>query len=246
MELVIDVRERGLIQLLSGRNILFTSEALDIGDILFRNENKDTVLLIERKTLADLKASVYDGRAREQKARMMNCGLDNIRLLYLIEGVISMNESRENSLIMGSIINTQFRDDIKVYKTVSLEETAHFVTETFERLKKDDGKFFAKSKVITECEYATTLKTRKKCNFTPKIWFIKQLSMIPQISDTISTCIVEKYVTVSDLLKEYEKLEDVKQRELLLSNLTYPIKNDKRIRIGDKRSKSIYSMFYDK
>ena len=84
IELVIDNRERKLIAELTD-NIEFTTEDLSIGDILFR-EGGETVLIIERKTVQDLKASITDGRAREQKARLLGSGTQVERIMYLIEG----------------------------------------------------------------------------------------------------------------------------------------------------------------
>ena len=93
VNLIIDNRERELIELAKDK-IQFESKSLDVGDILFTDENNETILLIERKTVNDLKASICDGRAREQKARMLNCGIDPSRIIYLVEG--NLNKHSEN------------------------------------------------------------------------------------------------------------------------------------------------------
>ena len=130
IELVIDNRERSLIEILQNTHEI-TIEQLDLGDIIFRKDGK-IILIIERKTVADLKASICDKRHREQKARLLNCGIPLERIMFLIEG--SLNKSLTSkvsgmpvSTLVGSIINTQLRDGIKVYKTSSLTETSEFL-----------------------------------------------------------------------------------------------------------------------
>ena len=70
IELILDNREHKLIELLPNDTVA----PLDIGDIQFRR-GEETILIIERKSVTDLAASICDGRSREQKARLFNCGL---------------------------------------------------------------------------------------------------------------------------------------------------------------------------
>ena len=90
VELVLDVREHHLIEKLQKSPIKFTQEQLPIGDILFRKngetQESKTILVIERKTVNDLKASICDGRAREQKLRLIGSGIPVEKIVYLIEG----------------------------------------------------------------------------------------------------------------------------------------------------------------
>jgi ERCC4-type nuclease len=248
IHLIIDNRERGLIELLIKNNTPHTVEMLEIGDILFR-EDLETMLVIERKSVNDLKASICDGRGREQKARLMNSGLSHSRIMYLIEGKLSMAlDSKVSgvavSTLVGSLINTQLRDGLKVYKTSSLDETANFVHRLLEKLKSDGSKYFKTDvKSIDDVNYACTLKTRKRDNVTPSIWFISQLSMIPQVTELIAVEITKVFPTVVSLVKAYEE-SSVDDQKKLLSDITYPIKNDKVRRIGIKISERIFNLFY--
>ena len=79
---------------------------------------------------------------------------------------------------------------------------------------------------------------------TPEVWFISQLSLIPQVTDKIANEIVTKYKNVVSLIKEYERTPD-HLREKLLSDINYPISNGKTKRIGDKVSKRIFNFFYE-
>ena len=78
---------------------------------------------------------------------------------------------------------------------------------------------------------------------TPKIWFISQLSLIPQVTEKVSAIIVEKYPSVKILIEEYEKTPE-HLRIKLLSDLTFPLATGASRRIGDKISARIYHFLY--
>jgi ERCC4-type nuclease len=248
VSLHIDNRENELILLLEGR-VKFSKEQLEIGDIIIK-KNDEIVLIIERKSISDLKASICDGRLREQKARMVE-NVNRQRIMYLIEGNLSRKltdkvSGMPVSTLIGGIINIQLRDNIKVYKTTNIKETVEFVIKLMDKFEKDGDTFFKteSSDGITASEYSATLKTRKKDNMTPVVWFNAQLTLIPQITDKISSEIIKIYPSVKDLMHAYENLTDDNARGTLLSDITYPIKNDKIRRVGDKASSRIYHMFY--
>lgn len=246
MKLIIDIREHELIGKLKEENVEFETKALDVGDILFEHEG-EIFLVIERKTVADLKASICDGRAREQKARLVGSGVSKSRILYLIEG--SLNKPLEAKLhsmavstLVGSIINTQFRDGISVYKTQNITETTLFVKRLFQKFTEDTIIYFSE-KNITEQSYVSTLKKKKKDNMTPSVWFIAQLALVPQVTEKIARCIIEKYPSVVSLVTSYQNATE-SERPKMLAEITYPIKNDKKRRIGQKISERIFKIFY--
>jgi len=249
IELIIDMRERELeIELDKSKSIRFKVEQLDLGDIVFR-KGTDVILIIERKTVNDLKASICDGRGREQKARLLNSGIHRDRVMYLIEGNLDKSlDSKVSGLpvstLVGSLINTQLRDNIKVYKTASIRETGEFIVKLLDKLNKDGDDYFREGEQkISASEYSATLKKKKKANMTVEVWFISQLALIPQVTEKISEVIVEKYKNVMVLLEEYNKTpEHLKVK--LLADLKYSISNGKERRIGDKISERIYKFFH--
>ena len=171
IDIIVDNRENGLIAKLKeigdrggpgpieGPIEGLKIETLDIGDIVFREDGKD-ILIIERKTVADLKASICDGRAREQKARLLHSGIAVDRIMYLIEGSLdkplkSKTCGFPTSTLIGSLINTQLRDGIKVYKTASMSETVCFLVKLKSKLEKDGEKFFKySSRSMSASKYA--------------------------------------------------------------------------------------------
>lgn len=248
IELVIDTREHELIERLQKKSQSIKIEQMEIGDILFRNKD-ETFLIIERKTINDLKASICDGRGREQKARLLG-NVSRDRIVYLIEGNIDKTlESKISGLpvstLLGSLINTQLRDGIKVYKTSSIQETVEYIVKLYEKLQKEHDNFFnyTEKQDMSSAEYSSTIKKSKKANMTPEVWFISMLSLIPQVTEKVSDVIVNKYHSVNILMVEYEKTPE-HLRGKLLADLTYELKTGKIRRIGDKISTRVYNFFY--
>ena len=245
VELIVDNRENQLITELEG-TCAVKVETLDIGDIMFR-DGDEVILIIERKTIADLKASICDGRAREQKARLLHSGVPTYRIMYLIEGDLDKPLSNKVngmpvSTLLGSIINTQLRDGIKVYKTASIQESAVFLQKMLIKLEKDGDSFFKQEKKISASEYSATLKKKKKDNMTPEVWFINQLTLIPQVTEKVAEQITAKYPSVTSLVLEYQRTPEHIQSKLL-SDLTYQLSTGKDRRIGDKISARICEFF---
>lgn len=247
MELVIDNRERDLIKLLNELGVKHRVDVLDIGDVNWLKDG-ELWMVIERKSVADLKASICDGRSREQKARILNCGLAKDRIMFLIEGSISkgLDAKLYNipvSTLLGSIVNMQLRDNIKVYKTSSLNETANYIARMNQKIESDHENYFKDGDSVDDVAYAATLKKKKRENVTPRVWYISQLSLIPQVTERIADSVCEMYPTVVSLVAAYDKIDEA-DRPKMLSDLVYPIANGKTRRIGDKISTRIHNLLY--
>ena len=255
---IIDIREIKLIEQLKNLSFVFTTKSLDIGDIMI-TQDEIPFLIIERKTIDDLKSSVVDGRLREQRYRLLNAsGLPPSRIMYIVEGDFQPKSRRlmikdrgvSNSTVIGSIINMLFRDNIKVYRTNSIEETADFIVKLFSKVG-DKEIFFEEKKEDTEEEksepqtvsYTSVVDKKKKNNMTPKVWFICQLSMIPQISDTIATAITTVYPTLLSLITAYQNTIE-EERPSLLSSITYDLSTGKKRKIGIKISERVYQFVF--
>ena len=94
MKIIIDEREKQLHEIcytiLLGQSkashIILSKEVLPLGDILFRTDDDKDVLLIERKSFADLFASIKDGRYEEQSYRLLHSSqLIPHSIIYLID-----------------------------------------------------------------------------------------------------------------------------------------------------------------
>lgn len=102
-------------------------------------------LIIERKTFADMVASIKDGRYREQKLRLAAAcqpptSLFPARFIYLIESGSVADDSRTSSdagLFYGSWVSMALRDNIPVVRVVNVDESVRFILRLAERLIKD-------------------------------------------------------------------------------------------------------------
>lgn len=202
MEIIIDNRENNLIKLLEEDNIKCIKKNLEIGDIQFI-ENDKIIYILERKTINDLGASIKDGRYKEQKMRLLSNHSDNI--YYIIEGNIDDCNTLNRKALMGSIINMSFRDNIKVISSNNIKDTYDIIVQI--QKKYNEGKF--KKIETTQDNYISTIKTNKKENMNKELCNIIQLATIPGVSQNISKIIMEKYETLSNLIEEYKKNDNL-------------------------------------
>jgi crossover junction endonuclease MUS81 len=202
MEIIIDNRENSLIKLLEENNIIFVRKNLEIGDIQFI-ENDKLIYIIERKTINDLGASIKDGRYKEQKMRLLSNHSDNI--YYIIEGNIDDCNTLNRKALLGSIINMSFRDNIKVINSNNIKDTYDIILQI--QKKYNDGKF--KKVETTQDNYISSIKTNKKENMSRDLCNIIQLATIPGVSQNISKIIMQKYGSLSNLIEEYKKNDNL-------------------------------------
>jgi ERCC4-type nuclease len=136
----------------SKSHVKWSEANLEVGDIQLSAVGDlgqiQAWLVIERKTHADMVASIKDGRYKEQKLRLSTAIKQAIypaRYMYILEGMqISSNEIPQ---LMGGWISTQFRDNIAMCRTISVEETAELVIRLAERMYKNFGELFPVSQV---------------------------------------------------------------------------------------------------
>ena len=252
IEIIIDSRETELIRILSKS---ITVKTLDIGDIQFRHNDKD-VLLLERKTVADLAASIKDGRYHEQKARLMASMKepDAQMIGYLIEGNILSTAGiagiAENTLL-SAIVNTFVRDGIVVFRTFSVRETAKFLLKMAEKIAQFGLEKNGKPPEPSETDYLNTISKVKKANMTARMCYMSQLCQIPGVSAIVAQRISMEYPTMGKLMSAYGAIETEKGKEDILAGLvisTAPksLLNPKTRgrRIGPKVSARVYRYLF--
>lgn len=124
----VDNRETRLFDILrsifsdESSSIHLVSSPLEVGDITISAEGLS--LIFERKTGADLAASVTDGRYREQKARLLSA-VPSKHITYIIENKRSCSLSE--NVFNGVCVNTMYRDGIHMVYTNSIEQTAEWI-----------------------------------------------------------------------------------------------------------------------
>ena len=148
--LIIDNREGKLIELIKSTasfTIPYELKSLQIGDIIISNNKyPDKSIIIERKCVPDMLASIKDGRYKEQKIRLQaekSNSNGNKIICYLVEG--SSQDVRypaEKKVFHGSLISSIFRDEIPLIRSMSLNETLEIIIRIHDRMEKDMNDFF--------------------------------------------------------------------------------------------------------
>lgn len=144
----IDVRESDLIKRCETisplfPNIKIVTEQLALGDIII-NDGASELLLIERKTITDLAASIKDGRYEEQSYRLNGIEHHNHNIIYLIEGDFSkFNSFRERidkQTLYSAMFSINYYKGFSLMRSIGLEETANIICNMGQKLSKDRSK----------------------------------------------------------------------------------------------------------
>jgi ERCC4-type nuclease len=233
MKIIIDEREINLFEKCkelahmrlssSSDHALLTIEktVLHIGDIYITTDEDRHVAVIERKTLADLLASVKDGRYEEQSHRLIHStGIHPHNVIYVIEGNINSLKWEQKRVVYSAMTSLNHFKGMSIVRTMTLEETAEwtvFFSEKVERnfCKKTPPKYlssiyghpneektvvsatvsnpFAGSNTPAIKEYSTVVKKSKKGNLTPENIGVIFLSQIPYVNSVSAQTIMKKY-----------------------------------------------------
>lgn len=200
----IDNREQAFAAFMTNDGYAFDLEPLNVGDIQFVDRtSKIPFIIIERKTYADLEASIKDGRYKEQKERMLKAYPYKVRKILLLEGnpaKFHMGQKTLNSVI----VNSMMRDHISVYCCRDFAEICEFLETIILNLPKYIDELIKNVCTITQENsipsfendleaYTHSVKVGKKDNLTPKICFRNMLCQINGISNTVADVLVEKY-----------------------------------------------------
>jgi len=209
------------------KDIKVETLSLPIGDvIIFNEETKENDLIIERKSISDLLASIKDGRYEEQSYRLNGLKKHNHNIIYLIEGDVNkMNRFKDNKMekltIYSAIFSLNYYKGFSVIRTFTIEESAIFICNSVIKLSKERNgkKAFYTAHIINETnetnetneikeesdkDYIGVVKKVKKDNITADNIDEIMLCQIPGISAVTAIAIMLKFKTLTNLLKELE------------------------------------------
>ena len=249
------------------------SSPLPIGDVIIKaiskrddgTENVETEeLIIERKSVSDLMSSIKDGRYEEQSYRLNGSPIHNHNIIYLIEGGIlsqstpspssyynnkytsKTNRDNDKFTAYSAIFSLNYYKGFSVIRTVSLEESALFICNCANKLRKGimDKKmpYYANANKSHNCEeppqpqpqpttqssphYSQVIKKVKKENITPTNIGEIMLCQIPGISSITAVVIMNKFHTIDNLIKNIKEHGVACLKEITYTN------NDKTRKIS--------------
>ena len=176
MSLILDNRERELIKLLPDATV----QQLPVGDAWIGSLDISGAVVIERKSVADLEASLLDGRYREQRTRLLAfCAERGASPMYIIEGELDRLAGRMTKEALQKVLNRlMMRYKVAVWRTESVEDTARSVTLIGEQLVEEPGVFIAQTLSYTDVQ-SFTKKGNKE---DPKVFAMAVLQQCTGIS----------------------------------------------------------------
>ena len=150
MIIKIDSRERELINLCKYyleisplyKNIQIVTGNLPIGDIIICDDKQEERIVIERKSIRDLSASIKDGRYEEQSYRLNGLHHDNHNIIYLIEGDLNGKNSFKDRIDKITIYSAMFSlnhyKGFSVLRTFTQDETSLVICNMAYKMSKCD------------------------------------------------------------------------------------------------------------
>ena len=133
----VDTREDALNDMvrlnLTGTPHTTRSEPLAVGDVILSSDDgKTDYIVFERKSLADLAASIRDGRYKEQSHRLQAMpGMHNHNVVYVIEGDFARYNERFSKIskkaLYSAMCSLNYYKGFSVVRTMSILETYELI-----------------------------------------------------------------------------------------------------------------------
>jgi crossover junction endonuclease MUS81 len=162
-------------------------------------------LVIERKSVRDLEASILDGRYREQRQRLLAfCQANGAQPLYVLEGPFRSTTGRLGvPALMKLVARLQYKHAVPVLQTESVEETATLLKSLVDYYKEDATNF---QRSTTPLRSVEGIHVSKKVNAEdPKQFYVAALCQCPGVSVKIAEAIQAVFPTLTELMAADEK-----------------------------------------
>ena len=213
------------------KDLKIVVQQLPLGDIVISDNQNDNII-VERKTLSDLAASIKDGRYEEQSYRLNGLPLNNHNIVYLIEGDLSkfnsFKERIDKQTIYSAMFSINYYKGFSLARTNTIDETAFMICNMAYKIGKETSKTpYYQNKIVTneevdlesnvvlesntnlvlevkEKDYCSVIKKVKKDNITVDNIGEIMLCQIPGVSSVSAITILGKFKTLPNLIKSIE------------------------------------------
>ena len=174
------------------------SERLPLGDIILHDPTQEKdIVLFERKTLADLAASIRDGRYKEQSFRLIESaaatGFSTHHIVYIIEGDLSRYDDRHTQItktaLQSAMVSLMYYKGFSVIRTMNVAETADFILHFADKVAKEGPLSVADTAAYSE----VSAKKEKRDYITRENIGEIMLSQVPGVSAKTASAILSKY-----------------------------------------------------
>uniref|UniRef100_A0A6C0HS02 ERCC4 domain-containing protein n=1 Tax=viral metagenome TaxID=1070528 RepID=A0A6C0HS02_9ZZZZ len=229
--MIVDTRETELYTELIKLVPETESKTLELGDISMDEYG----LVFERKTLADLQASIKDGRYREQGYRLLNSSYNPHNVVYIVEGNFSDYKYKfcDKKMLFSAMASIHAKG-FSVMRTSNVMETAFYLSNLFAKrkklplLEKEE-----QTQESTEKNYAKYVNKTKNKNITENNIHEIMLMQIPSISDVTARHLIEEFKTIGGII------ECVNTNPSAINEFKYPDKNGKMKKMSKAISENI-------
>jgi ERCC4-type nuclease len=254
MKIIVDEREAALYEIcLSHENnnkdsFLLEKRVLQLGDILFTNDDESTTYLcIERKSLQDLLSSIKDGRYKEQSYRLSNCYPNRHNVVYLLEGMLSTVKDKQ--LVISCIASLNYFKGFSVHRTVSMAETATYILCMADKMSREFKKGTSVESAApanasensttapASTDYCNVVKISKKANITKENMGAMLLMQVPGVSSSTAVEIMRPFSSF------VEFIDHVRATPEYLGQITL---GEKKRKIGSNIVKGIEELILGK
>ena len=227
---LLDNRERELITLMPTWSV----KQLAVGDAWIGVDLSGGIMpggiLIERKEVHDLEASMSDGRYREQRTRLQGYATEaGAHVAYIIEGDLNKTRSYTKEVVLKWLVRLPFVHKITFFQTADATETAQFLTILAAKWQEDQVEF-REGKVTA---YTSTIKnhTKGEQRDDPHVFAVSVLTCCKGISPA----------TAEALLKELGSLTAVwNATEAQFAD----IKISEKQRFGPVKAKKLFALLH--
>ena len=214
------------------------SERLPLGDIILHDPTHTQgqglgrdIVMFERKTLADLAASIRDGRYKEQSFRLIETaaasGFHKHNIVYIIEGDLARYDERHSRItktaLQSAMVSLLYYKGFSVVRTMNVGETAEFILHFADKVAKERalGPAVPAYSNTLPCDddssaerYSEVASKKEKRDYITRenIGEI-MLAQVPGVSPKIATGIMKKYSgSVYEFLADlHRKLNDYEE-----------------------------------
>jgi ERCC4-type nuclease len=130
-------------------NVKIVASAIPLGDIIIcdEDEKQSEKIMIERKTLDDLAASIRDGRYAEQSFRLNACSIPNHNIFYAIEGDLRQYKSThfsknkiDKKALLSAMVSIHYYKGFSVMRTINVVETAEWIIQMADKIQREELK----------------------------------------------------------------------------------------------------------
>ena len=175
-------------------------QRLDVGDVEVRS-GESTTIVVERKTWADLAASICDGRFHEQKLRMVD---ERAQYVYVVEGELcdwqGALRGMSHKCLWAALVKTAMRDRKPVFHTRTSEDTADLCAYLHAQLEKG-GFVGAAAEDGGGTKVTAGVQKRKRENLTEPSVVLRAMLVagVPGMSVAKADRVVQAYPTAAAL-----------------------------------------------